>query len=216
MNKGLRIGINVILAVVMLGLAYTLYNSIMTPIKFKQSFEFRSNIVKDKMIKIREAQIAYLDTYEKYTADFDSLINFIKNDSLRIPKSYGTIPDSIYNEAKSKKEAEQKAIELGIITRDTVLVSVKDSLFKDYNVDTLSFIPFTNQTEVFQLNAGIITTLSNAERPVFELKVHNNSFTEGLNKQQIINVNDAARDNDEYPGFVIGSMYEVTTSGNWD
>lgn len=216
MNKGIKIGINLILVIVMLGLAYKLYDSIMTPIKFKQGFEYRSNIVKDKMIKIREAEIAYLYTYQKYTADFDTLINFIRYDSLLIPKSTGIIPDSIYNTSTSRKEAEQRAIELGIITRDTLKVAVKDSLFPDYNIDTLAFIPFTNLGETFQLNAGIIKTLSNATRPVFELKVHNNSFTNGLNRQQVINVNDAARDNDEYPGYVIGSMDEVTTAGNWD
>ncbi|MBN2662674.1 MAG: hypothetical protein JXR68_03400 [Bacteroidales bacterium] len=216
MNKGIKIGINLILVLLALGLAYKLYNSIMTPIKFKQSFEYRSEIVKDKMIKIREAEIAYLYTYQKYTSDFDTLIDFIKNDSLLIPKSTGVVPDSIYNTSTSRKEAEQRAIDLGIITRDTLKVAVKDSLFRHYNVDTLAYVPFTNLSETFQLNATIIKTLSNATRPVFELKVHNNSFTHGLDEQQIINVNDAARDNDEFPGYLIGSMSEVTTAGNWD
>jgi len=216
MNKGIRTGINILLVVIMVALAYKLYDSIVTPIKFKESYQYRSEIVIDKMVKIRQAQIAYLDTYKKYTSDFDTLINFIKTDSLRIPKSFGVVPDSIYNTSTSRKEAEQRAIDLGLITRDTVLVSVKDSLFPDYDVDTLAFIPFSNQTLEFQLNADIITTLSNAERPVFELKVHNNSFLQGLSEQHRININDAARDNDEFPGFVVGSMTEVTTAGNWD
>ncbi len=216
MSRGLKTVINVVLAIVVVALGYALYKSIMKPIEFQKAYEYRANIVKDKMIKIRDAEIAYLDTYNKYTGDFDTLINFIKHDSLRVIKAVGVVPDSIYYMSKSPKEAELKAIEMGIISRDTVKISVKDSLFKNYDVDTLPYIPFTNLQEKFQLNAGEIKTLSKAVRPVFELKVHNNSFTKGLDRQMVINLNDKARDNDEYPGFVVGSMVEVTTAGNWD
>ncbi len=216
MKKGLKIVINVALLLVVLGMGYVLLDSILAPIRFKNESAHRSNIVKDQMIRIRQAELAYLDTYGKYTADFDTLINFIEKDSLKITKSYGIVPDSIYLNAKNRKEAELKAIELGIITRDTIKVSVRDSLFKDYNPDTLPFIPYTDLTEKFQLNAGEITTVSKAVRPVFEIKVHNNSFTKGLDKQKVTNLNDAARDNEEFPGFVVGSMFEVTTAGSWD
>ncbi len=216
MKKGVKIGLNIVLVLIVLTLSQRLYKSIMDPIKFKQAFEYRSSIVIDKMIRIREAEIAYLYTYDKYTADFDTLLNFINHDSLPIPKSTGVIPDSIYNTSHSKKEAEQRAIDLGIITRDTTMISVKDSLFADYNADTLMFIPFTGLSQKFQLKAGTITTLSKAVRPVFELKVHNNSFTKGLDRQSVVNLNDAARDNDEFPGYIVGSMTEVSTAGNWD
>jgi hypothetical protein len=216
MSQGLKLGINLLLTAVVIVLGYVLYESIMKPIRFQKAFEKRSEVVKEKMIKIRDAEIAYLDTYGKYTGDFDTLINFIKYDSLRVIKSFGEVPDSIYYQSKSPKEAELKAIKMGIISRDTVKISVRDSLFKNYDVDTLAFVPFTNLQEKFQLNAGEIKTLSKAVRPVFELKVHNNSFTKGLDKQMVININDKARDNGEYPGFIVGSMVEVTTTGNWD
>ncbi|MBN2891926.1 MAG: hypothetical protein JXL97_08675 [Bacteroidales bacterium] len=216
MNKGLKIGINVFLIAVVLFLALKLFSNIMAPIHFKNNFNERTNVVKDKMMKIREVEMAYLDTYGKYSANFDTLLNFVKNDSIIVIKSVGTVPDSIYLTAKTRKEAELKALELGIISRDTIKISVRDSLFKNLNCDTLQFIPYTDLTEVFQLQAGFIKTLSQSERPVFELKAHNNSFSKGLKEQLVINLNDAARDNEEFPGLIVGSMTEVTTAGNWD
>lgn len=188
----------------------------MKPITFKKEFAARSKVVQEKMIKIREAEIAYINTYNKYCGDFDSLVNFVKKDSLKVIKSFGVVPDSIYDKAKSVKDAELRAIKLGIISRDTIRISIRDSLFKNYDVDTLPYVPYTNLKQEFQLDAGKLKTLSNAIRPVFEIKVHNNTFTKGLDRQQVINLNDADRDNDEYPGYIVGSMEEVTTAGNWD
>ncbi len=216
MKKGLRIALNIVLLVVVVGLAYKVYDSIMAPIRFQENYKKRSKVVIEKLEKLRDAEIAYLDVYQTYTSDYDTLINFIKYDSLRIIKSFGVVPDSIYLTSKNRREAEKRAMDLGIISRDTVKISVKDSLFKNYDVDTLPFVPYTNLETKFQLNVDSIKTVSKAVRPVFELKVHNNTFAKGLNEQLLINLNDKARDNNEFPGFVVGSLVEVTTAGNWD
>lgn len=217
MNKGLKTGLNVILVLAVVFIAFRLYSDIMQPIRFQKKIEYRENIVKDKMMKIRELEIAYLDTYGHYTSDLDTLEDFAKNGRLIVIKATGVVPDSIFTMVKfNKSKAELKALELGIITRDTLRVSVKDSLFRGVSCDTFRYIPYTGLTEDFQLQAGILKTLSNLERPVFELKVHNNSFTKGLDKQSVINLNDAARDNETFPGYIVGSMTEVTTAGNWN
>ena len=218
MNKNIKIVINVVLMVAVVFLAIKFYNNMMQPIDFKKDFKYRSDLVKEKMMKIREVELAYLDQYNKFTSDFDSLISFVQNDSLKVIKAEGEVPDSLYLKY-GKKEAEIKALAFGIISRDTIKVSVKDSLFQTGNCDTLRFVPYSNLTEEFQLQAGILTTLSKLKRPVFELKVHNNTFTESMPKkyeQSVINLNDAARDNEKFPGLIIGSMFEVSTSGNWD
>ncbi len=215
MSKGLKLGLTLILLLGVIFLSYKLYENIMKPIRFQKAYNQRAEIVKKKMLKIRDAEVAFFDVYGHYTGDFDSLVNFIKHDSLIVVKSSGTVPDSIYLQSKNRKEAVQKALKLGIITRDTIKVSVKDSLFRDYDEDTLRYIPYSDPKEDFQLQAGYIKTMSKATRPVFELKVHNNSFTKGLDRQMVINLNDKARDNDEFPGFIVGSMTEVSTSGNW-
>ena len=217
MNKTVKIIIQLILLIIAIYLSYLIYETIMQPIRFQKAYNYRSEIVKQKLLKIRDVEVAFKSKYGHYTADWDSLINFAKYDSIVVVKAYGTVPDSIYNRAKTKKEAELIALKLGIIKRDTIKIAVRDTLFKEpYDIDTLKYIPFTHQKEVFQLNAGYIKTNTGIKLPVFEVKAHNNSFLQGLNRQLIINLNDDARQNGKFPGLSVGSMTEVTTAGNWD
>ncbi len=217
MNKTVKIIIQLILLIIAIYLSYLIYETIMEPIRFQKAYNYRSEIVKQKLMKIRDVEVAYKSKYGHYTADWDSLINFAKHDSIYVVKAYGTVPDSIYNRANTKAEAERIALKLGIIRRDTIKIAVRDTLFKEpYDIDTLKYIPFTHQKEVFQINAGYITTNTGIKLPVFEVKAHNNSFLQGLNRQLIINLNDDARQNNKYPGLSVGSMTEVTTAGNWD
>ncbi len=217
MNKTVKIILQLILLIIAIYLSYLIYETIMQPIRFQKAYNYRSEIVKQKLLKIRDVEVAYKSKYGHYTADWDSLINFAKHDSIVVVKAYGTVPDSIYNRAKTKKEAELIALKLGIIKRDTIKIAVRDTLFKEpYDIDTLKYIPFTHQKEVFQLNAGYIKTNTGIKLPVFEVKAHNNSFLQGLNRQLIINLNDDARQNGKFPGLSVGSMTEVTTAGNWD
>ncbi len=217
MKKGVKIVIQLALFIIALVLAYMIYETIMVPIRFQKAYNYRANIVKQKLEKIRDVEVAFLSKYGHYTADWDSLINFAKNDSIEVIKAFGTVPDSIYYMSKTPKEAELKALKLGFIRRDTVKIAVRDTLFKEpYDIDTLKYVPFTNLKEVFEINAGFITTQAKVKMPVFEVKVHNNTFLQGLDRQQVINMNDEARENGEFPGLIIGSMTEVKTTGNWD
>lgn len=208
--------INVLLVIAVVLLSYLTYETIMRPVRFEKEYKKRSQIVIEKLKKIREVELAYYSKYQKYCGSWDTLINFIKNENLLIIKSEGIVPDSLYDISKTKEEAEKKALKLGIIKRDTIYVSVKDSLFKNYNVDTLPYIPYTNIKEKFQLQAGFLKTVTKAVRPVFEVKAHNNSFCQDMDKQLLINLNDKLRKMERFPGWVLGSMNEVTTTGNWD
>ncbi len=217
MNKTVKIILQLVLLIIAIYFSYLIYETIMEPIRFQRAYKYRSNIVKEKLMKIRDVEVAFESKYGHYTASWDTLINFAKHDSIYVVKAYGTVPDSIYNKARTKKEAIMTALKLGIIRRDTIKIAVRDTLFKEpYDIDTLKYIPFSNPREVFQLNAGYITTTSHIKLPVFEVKAHNNSFLKGLNRQMVINMNDEARTNNKFPGLKVGSMTEVTTSGNWD
>ncbi len=217
MKNTVKITIQIILFVIAVFIGYKIYETIMEPIRFKKAYQYRTKLVEEKLNKIRDVEVAFLSKYGHYTADWDSLINFAKSDSIIVVKAFGTVPDSIFYMSKSRKEAELKALKLGIIRRDTMKIAVRDTLFKEpYDIDTLKYVPFTNLKEVFQINAGFITTQSKVKMPVFEVKVHNDTYLQGLDRQQVINLNDIARDNDEFPGLIMGSMTEVKTTGNWD
>ncbi|MBX2966025.1 MAG: hypothetical protein KF845_07760 [Cyclobacteriaceae bacterium] len=86
-----------VLFVVSLALAYYLYNSINSTIKFKENIKTTERQITEKLSVIREAQKVYLEQHGRYTGNWDSLINFIetgvvpiivKSETI-IPKSYG-------------------------------------------------------------------------------------------------------------------------------
>ena len=162
---------------------------------------------------IRTAQVAYKSVNDKFTGSFDTLIDFVKNDSLKLVKKEGSLSDSLLAEGWT----EEKALEVGMIKRDTILVSVLDSLFgKQYYIDSLRFIPFTGDEE-FVMGAGIVETGSGVKVHVFEAKVHNNVYLNGLEQQEIDNRSDKTLKLERYPGIKVGSLTETNNNaGNWE
>jgi hypothetical protein len=113
---------------------------------------------------------------------------------------------------------ERMALQMGIIKRDTIRISVQDSLFKakPWIVDSIEFVPFANGDK-FEMGSTTINTASGVKVSVFEAKVHNNVYLEGLEKQEIINLNDKSRKLEKYPGLKVGSLEEANNNaGNWE
>ncbi len=209
----MKTAIQIILTVAILALGYLCVQSIQKPVRFKQTKNVRQEKVIERLQAIREAQRAYKSLNGEFTGSFDTLIKFVKNDSLRLVRMEGRLTDSMIEEGIT----ELKALELGIIQRDTSFIAVKDSLFgKNYIADSLRYVPFTEEEE-FEMGATVIETGSGVEVPVFEAKVHNNTYLKGLDEQEIINLNDQAISYERYPGVKVGSLEEANNSaGNWE
>lgn len=176
-----------VLIVAIIVIAYFIYNSIAKPIRFQEEKDKRYSKVIERLKDIRTAQIAFFDKYGRYTASFDSLINFIKVDSLPIVMAIGTVPDTM---------TEEQALKAKLIRRDTVNVAVRDTIFpKSFIADSLKYIPFTNGS-VFQMQSGEIMTGSKIKVKVFEVV-----DTKPFDPTDILKV---------------GSMIEATTTGNWE
>ncbi len=205
--------IQIVLLIAIVGLAYLCYDSINSVIEFNRIYKLRTDTNIEKLKDIRTAQVAYKSQYDKYTGSFDSLINFVKSDSLKLVKKEGSLTD----EQIADGMTEEKALSLGMIKRDTILVSVLDSLFgKKYPIDSIKFVPFV-QNEEYEMGAGIVQTGSGVKVQVFEAKVHNNVFLDGLDEQEIINLNDKAGKLEKYPGLKVGSLEETNNNaGNWE
>jgi len=201
--------IRVVLLVVIIGLAYLIYNGIQKPIKFKAEHQRRYDIVVENLKDIRTTQIAYKSVYKRFTADFDSLINFVKYDSFPVVKVIGNMDElrEIYGLTESQ------AIRQGRLVRDTSYVLVRDSLFNsDYYIDSLNIIPFS-ENKLFVLGAREIETGSKVKVWVFEASALNFEFLAGLDRQLIINLNDKT----DFPGLKVGSLEEVNNNaGNWE
>ena len=197
--------IQVLLSVAILVLGYLLVDSIRQPIRFQQEQRTRYNRTIDRLKDIRTSQLAYRSVYGEFTGSFDTLIDFVKNDSFRIVMAIGFEDDDA--DAASEE-----------IIRDTIRVSVRDSIFPaGYPVDSLRYVPYTGGRKEFFLGAGEVMTGSGLKVKVFEAHVYNNVLLAGLDRQLVINMNDERIKRDQFPGLRVGSLTETTNNaGNWE
>ncbi len=210
----MKIVYQVLLLIAAVVITYFIYDSIQRPIEFEKAKKARYTVTVERLKDIRKAQIAYKDVYGQFTGSWDTLINFVANDSVRNVRKIGELTDSMIEAGLS----ERKAIELGLLIRDTVRISVIEAVFGGVlNADDLKMVPVPGSPSEFHLASTIIITGSGISVPVFEAKAHNNVILNGLNSQLIINLNDRSRTNEKYPGLRVGSVVEtVNNAGNWE
>ncbi len=210
----MKTAIQIVLTAIAVIMVFLIFKSIKDPIEFEKAKDGRYNATIQKLKDIRKAEAAYKDVYGHYTGNWDTLINFVKHDSLRLIRRIGMLTDSMIEAGMTEKTA----IKQGKIIRDTIRVAAMDSLFgKSYPVDKLKYVPVPDTVAEFHLGAGIIATGSGIKVPVFEAKVHNNTVLRGLDRQMVINLNDQRRTNGKYPGLKVGSLEEANNNaGNWE
>lgn len=206
--------LQVSLFIVAVVLSFLIYNSIKKPIDFEKAKKARYEVTVERLKDIRKAQLAYKDVYGKFTGSWDTLINFVMNESVINVRKVGELNDSMVEAGITEK----KAIEMGLITRDSVRVSALEAIFgKEYDAKSLKYVPVPGEPAEFHLGATIIITGSGIGVPVFEAKAHNNVILRGLDPQLIINLNDQRRTNEKYPGLTVGSLTEtINNAGNWE
>lgn len=204
----------IVLIAAVIILSYLLYSSVERPLEFDKAKNERYDATIERLKDIRKAELAYKDVNGKFTGSFDTLITFVKTGKLPIVRKIGMVTDSMIEAGWTEK----KALKEGKIIRDTIFVSVLDTIFgKNYKIDQIKFIPIQDTVAEFHLGANIITTGSGIKVPVFEARVHNNIVLMNLDKQQIINLNESKRTNGKYPGLKVGSLEETNNNaGNWE
>lgn len=205
--------INILLTVVIIILAYLLYESIMDPIRFNKEKDRRETAIKERLIDIRSAQVLYRSKYGRYTGSFDTLINFIKFDSLALVFRQGQVTDDMV----AKGLDEQKALKQGLIIRDTTYIPINDSVFSiKYPIDSIRFVPFLTG-EQFEMASAALTTGSMVIVQVFEASVLNDVFLKGLDRQLVINYNALRKEIAGFAGMRVGNIVEPNNNaGNWE
>lgn len=206
--------LNIVLTIIIIVLIYFLYESIMEPIRFKKEREFRESAIKEKLIDIRTAQEAFKSVKGYYTGSFDTLITFLKTDSLPLVFKIGSLTDEMI---ASGITTEREAVKKGLISRDTSYISVRDSIFdKGYPIDQLRFVPGMEKTE-FQMSAGRVMTTSMVLVNVFEAYVLNDVFLSDLDRQLVVNYNDQRTKITGFPGMKVGDVkVPNNNAGNWE
>lgn len=176
--------------------AYFAYRSIQAPIEFNIEKKKRYAKVESRLKTIRDWQLAYKAVYRKYASNFDTLTVFINTDSFPVIKALGTVPDTL---------TEQQAVDMGLVTRDTIMVSVRDSLFKTGgDINDVRIIPYS-KNQPFAMESGIIEK-GQVEVPVFLVEALNMYIFDGIEPDYY----------DPQKGLRVGSMTEPSTSGNWE
>lgn len=204
----------VVLIAVIIIITYLLYSTIEKPIAFGKEKKARYEATINRLKDIRKAELAYKDVNGKFTGSWDTLISFVKKGTLPLVRKIGMLNDSMIDAGWT----EQKALKEGKIIRDTIRVNVMDSIFgKSYDIDNIKQVPIKDTTAYFFLGAATIQTGSGLKVPVFEARVHNNVILHNLDHQEIINLNEASRMNQKYPGLKVGSLTETNNNaGNWE
>ncbi|MBL4754152.1 MAG: hypothetical protein JKY52_11255 [Flavobacteriales bacterium] len=202
----MKIGIRVGLWIVVFVLAYFVYESIAGKMRFDKETKYRRKVVIERLIDLRTAQLAHKSVKNGYAKTFNDLLKFVKLDSFPVIKAIGTVPDTL---------SEDEAVLLGYVSRDTSYVNVMDSIFsvtylKDhiasFAVDSLPYIPFGFNSELFEFDAGEI------EKGKVKVKVFYIFAKFGIIYSGLDTENEAI---DLEEGLSVGSMYEPSTSGNW-
>ncbi len=195
----------IVLLLAIVASGYWLYEIIQAPLRFTEEKDARSAEVIQRLKDIRTAQRAYKTTYGKYTPSMDTLINFIKNDSMVFMKQIGSEDDSV-------------AVAQGKIQRIKFKVAVKDTIFKPgFNADELRIIPFSGGQE-FLMAADTLRTESKITIPVFEARAPFKAFLGDLDHQELVNLIDYQEKTlGKYAGLKVGSITESTNdAGNWE
>lgn len=174
------------------------YDSVQNKLKFIENQKKREAKVVKRLMDIRSAEVSYKKLYGEYASNFDALINHVKNDSMPVVKAIGTVPDTL---------TEAKAVEMGIVTRDTLMISVRDTLFpKGFAIDSLRYVPNSGGQE-FELKAGQVEK-NKLQVKVFEAFATNEKILFGLDlSEDYIDLTEGLR---------VGSMTEPHTRGNWE
>lgn len=111
--------LSIVLFLVSLGLAYYLYDNINSTIEFKDYIKTTEAQTIDKLMVIRESEKAFHEQYGRYTANWDSLINFIEN---------GQVPITVRTEKITQLSYGEEKVEVKIDTIGSM--SAKDKIFK--------------------------------------------------------------------------------------
>ena len=224
--------INIVLAVCAAALVYVCYGSIMGPINFDNTKKAREKEVIARLIDIRKAQVEYRNTHEgKYTASFDTLIDFVKTAKLPFVKKEGALSDEQLEKGmtekkamklieKAKKTGNWKEVEkegLMNFKRDTMWVSVLDTIFpKGFNADSLRYVPFGNGKQ-FEMASRQDTTKSGAPLNLFQAQTPYETYIGDLDKQQLLNLKDLQAKLGKYCGLRVGDIEQPNNNaGNWE
>jgi predicted DNA binding CopG/RHH family protein len=196
-----RTVIQIVLLLVIIVLAYLVYQSVNKPLQFNAEKDKREALVIQDLKDIRSGQLIYKKMNDQYAKDIDSLMIFLREGEIPIVKKVPDPEDTTFTRT----------------INDTIgYIVVADSLYGSrpyFILDSLPWIPGAGI--MYSLDAGEVTK-GGLNVHVFEATADYKKILKGLEEQMIVNLIKARKDIDRFPGLKVGSMMEPSTDGNWE
>lgn len=201
--------INILLWAGIIALGYLTFMSVYEEIEFNKVKEERYKVVIDKLVDIRDAQLAHKTVTGKYADNFDNLVKFIDTAKFTITQRRDT---TVLDEEATRRYGGVETFKT-LILIDTLGTSpVKDSLFgSDSRYKSMMNVPVGQEGAKFEMKTGEIEGI-----PVFEAKVDKKVILSDQPKNLIRNEEQVQSvDGVNGPAVKVGSLDEVNTNGNW-
>ncbi|MFP4846895.1 hypothetical protein [Winogradskyella sp. PE311] len=207
--KKLKPVINIVLWALIIFLGYITFMSVYKEIKFNQLKVERYKNVINRLVDIRDSQLAYKDVNGEYAGDFTKLIDFVENGQVPITQRRDTL---VLDEVKTKAFGGVETMMTLTLIDTLSYYTVKDSIFKgDTRYKTMADVGVGKEGAKFKLQAGKLDDI-----PVFEASVDKAIVLFDQEAYLIEKERQAfSIAGVKGPSVKIGSMEEVNTSGNW-
>ena len=205
----------IIVAVAVLALAYVTVQSVLAPVSFDKKQQEIELVLQKQLKKIATYEDAYKSVYDKY-ADKDELVNFLNNGRVFYIRAEGDYTSAMREQGLSEEDAARR----GLIRRDTIWVSAKDSLLKD-GTDLVKLFSIPGSDSTIQVVAGTIEQEvgdNKIQVPVFQASASYQSYLGRLGNDRLVKekIEKANSKANAFAGLRVGSLTEVKTNGNWE
>ena len=205
-----------LVAVAVVFLAYTTVMSVWSPVNFDKKQQSIEEGLQKQLKKIATLEDAYKSVYDKY-ASKEELIDFVSNGRIFYIKAEGDYTSAMREQGLSEEDAARR----GLIRRDTIWVSAKDSLLKDGTDLAKLFVIANNPDSSIHVVASTIEQEvgdTKIDVPVFQASASYESYLNPLNNPRRVRekVEAARAKTNAYPGLRVGSLTEAKTNGNWE
>lgn len=207
--KKLKPILNILLWAFIIFLGYITYMSVYKELQFNELKDKRYSYVIDRLVDIRDSQLAYKDVNGEYAESFDKLIKFVDTGRVPITQRRDTL---VLDEEKTKLFGGVETFKTITLIDTLSYYTVKDSIFKgDDRYKTMMNVGVGKEGGKFVLKAGKLEDI-----PVFEASVDKAILLDGEEPYLIEKERQAFSVAGVKGETVrIGSMEEVKTSGNW-
>lgn len=206
--------IKVLVLVVALVLAYLTVQSVLGPVNFDDTQKSRELVLQRQLKKIAAYQEAYEYVHHRYASE-QELVDFLNNGKVYYVRAEGDYTDDM----REKGITEAQAAAQGLIVRDTIWSSARDSLLKD-GTDVTTLFNVLDTPSKIKVETGTIEQIigrDTVDVSVFQATVPFEAYLGDLDKGRLKEKTVAALERKNgFAGLRIGSLLEVKKTGNWE